>query len=198
MCVNQLAVSRVPDRTLSTLVPHPFVFEFIWSYGYRGSAGKWVIWQLITDTTHPSKNKIKIWKTKPDSGVGDYWSLDVDKMYSNVSQTQSTNIDSHSNTSVQVFQQPTRLILTDVCKQSTVQPVQLSSTSQIHTDPEQLSDSSSFFFFRLLLLLIHVIHIWLVYHKPLTSFSMMKQILTPTLRRHYTPGWERSLKTRLC
>lgn len=52
---NQLAVTRVPDRTLSTLVPHPFVFEFTWSYGYRGSAGKWVIWQLITDTTYPSK-----------------------------------------------------------------------------------------------------------------------------------------------
>lgn len=57
-------------------------------------------------------------------------------------------IDSHSNTacSSRVFQQPTQLILTDVCKQSTVLPVQLSSTSQIHTDPEQLSDSSSFFF----------------------------------------------------
>lgn len=69
-------------------------------------------------------------------------------MYSNVSQTRSMKINSHSNTacSSRVFQQPTRLILTDVCKQSTVQPVQLSSTSQIHTDLEQLSDSSFFFF----------------------------------------------------
>lgn len=62
-------------------------------------------------------------------------------MYSNESMTWTMTINSPSNTvcSSRVFQQPTLLILTDVCKQSAAQPVQLSSTSQINTDARQLS-----------------------------------------------------------
>lgn len=76
-------------------------------------------------------------------------------------------INSHGSTASgsRVFQQPTRLILTDVCKQSTEQPVRLSSTSDARWPWAALWLG---FFLLLPLRLIHVIH---VFHYCTTNHS---------------------------
>lgn len=132
----------------------------------------------------PSKKK----QIKQNNKTGVTWSVDVDKMYSNVSMTWTMMINSPSNTvcSSRVFQQPTLLILTDVCKQSAAQPVQLSSTSQINTDSRQLSCPP---FFPLLLFFYYRPA---AYISPAYRFCMMRQILTWTLWRIYSPQEDHS------